>query len=789
VSTRHDPIATHLGIAALSGAATYATLLSWRGFSEDSSAYLVPLFWAVLLIAGVGAALRALGINALVVLLVQVAGGGLLLNMRWAGTDSWGGVIPTTDSVLRVGQVVYASGIEAGRWAAPVPEAAINFSPLLLLGGVGVALVADFLAGGLRRIPLAGLPLLAAFTAPVSVLGGVSWLTFCIAALPFVLLLAMDRAAQLARWGNQLSTSPAATAQVRDSQPRRVRTGTLWPLASKVGLAGVGLAALAPAVLPSTAGLFTTAGSGRGSGDEVRISNPMVDIQRDLTRGEDIPLIRLETNDPDPAYLRLTVLDEFDGEAWRPSQRDIPESNRVGERFPLIPGLRSGTPRERHSSRITGLDGFSSTWLPLPYPATSVDVAGDWRYDSDTLDVVAASDGLDVAGLTYETTALTLRPAVEQLVDAPPAPRSLSQDGTELPDDTPEWLGELAEEVTAGSESAFQEAVALQRWFREDDSFTYSLDRASGSSLTQLEQFLGEGPGSREGYCEQFASAMAMMARTLGIPARVAVGFLRPAEVAEGEYLYSTYDLHAWPELYFEGSGWIRFEPTPQDRATDVPSYTSARVPTPGEARLPGESPSPSAATVPRPQADRLEEEAATASSSGGGSGWGWLVPLGAALLVAMVVATPRTVRARLARRRLRPSLPSPAEGGWAELRATALDLGLEWDDRQTLRRRAMSLVRHLSGDRAAVTALEGLVLLVERGRYSLEGLPGSRTASVVPLVETVTEALRAGVPTGVRRRAAWLPASLWRGWRTQRGRYGAGDATSADRELDLVSL
>jgi hypothetical protein len=362
-------------------------------------------------------------------------------------------------------------------------------------------------------------------------------------------------------------------------------------------------------------------------------------------------------------------------------------------------------------------------------------------------------------------------------------------EGTELPDDTPEWLGELAEEVTAGSESAFQEAVALQRWFREDDRFTYSLATAPGNSISQLEQFLGEGPGSGEGYCEQFAAAMAMMARTLGIPARVAVGFLRPDAVADGEYVYSTYDMHAWPELYFEGAGWIRFEPTPQDRATDVPSYTAARIPAPGEVRLPDESPSPSAATQPRPQADRLQDEAAAASSSGGGSGQGWLLPVGAALLVAMGAVTPRAVRARLAKRRLRPSLPSPAEGGWAELRATALDLGLEWDDRQTLRRRAMGLVRHLSGDRAAVTALERLVLLVERGRYSLEGLPGSRTSSVAPLVGAVTEALRAGVPSGVRRRAAWLPASLWRGWRSQHGRYGDSDVTSTDRELDLVSL
>lgn len=785
---RHEPLSTHVGLAALTAATTYTTLLSWRGFAEDPGAYLVPIFWASLCIAAIGAILRAVGLPALLVLLAQIAGAGLVLNRRWAAAESLGGFIPTADSLQHLGLLVNAAAIEAGSYAAPVPETALRFPALMVVSGVVVVLVVDFLAGGLRRIPLAGLPLLAAFTAPVSILGGVSWLTFGLAAFAFVLLLAMDRAARLARWGNQLPSTPAALpGMVVDNQPREVRLGTIWPLASRLGAAGVGLAVLAPAILPSTSGLFNAAGGGVG-GDDVRISNPMVDVRRDLTRGDDIPLLRVQTDDPTPSYLRITVLDEYDGETWRPSERNIPESNRVGERLPPAPGLSSDTKRQRHTTQITGLSGFSSTWLPLFYPATSVSALGDWRYDAETFDVVAASDDLTTTGLTYLSTALSVQPEVGQLVNALPAPRGVAVRNTRLPDTTPEWVGQLADEVTDGAASPFERAVKLQDWFRRDGNFTYSLDRAPGSSLRQLELFLGEGPGSREGYCEQFAATMAIMARTLNIPARVAVGFLRPDSVGAGEFVYSTYDMHAWPELYFEGAGWIRFEPTPQDRADGVPAYTTARIPQPQEVELPTAVPSAAVPTPARPELDSERSQAGASESSEEGAGRLWLGGIALMVLLAAVVTGPRVARAALRRRRLRASGEQPVEAGWTEVRATALDLGLEWDDRETLRRRAVALAHHLGGDRAAIGSLERLVLLVERSRYARLGLTDGPTYDAADLVRSVTAALRVDASPAARGRAEWLPASLWRGWRHQRNRGGASGST-AERELDLVSL
>ena len=118
--------------------------------------------------------------------------------------------------------------------------------------------------------------------------------------------------------------------------------------------------------------------------------------------------------------------------------------------------------------------------------------------------------------------------------------------------------------------------MALQNWFREN--FDYSTDVNLGNGSDDLVRFLSEGEGGRTGYCEQFAAAMAVMARELGIPARVAVGFLQPEHIEGDTWVYSSHDLHAWPELFFSGSGWVRFEPTPSTRASGVPEYTQQEV-------------------------------------------------------------------------------------------------------------------------------------------------------------------------------------------------------------------
>ena len=117
--------------------------------------------------------------------------------------------------------------------------------------------------------------------------------------------------------------------------------------------------------------------------------------------------------------------------------------------------------------------------------------------------------------------------------------------------------------MTQGAEGNFAKAVALQDWFRTSGGFRYSLEQRSGSGMDLLAAFV---TNDRVGYCEQFAAAMAAMGRVLGIPSRVVVGFLDGDTLEDGRILYTSDDRHAWPEMYFAGVGWVRFEPTPGSR-------------------------------------------------------------------------------------------------------------------------------------------------------------------------------------------------------------------------------
>jgi hypothetical protein len=234
--------------------------------------------------------------------------------------------------------------------------------------------------------------------------------------------------------------------------------------------------------------------------------------------------------------------------------------------------------------------------------------------------------------------------------------------------------------------------------------------------------------------------------------------------------------------MYFGGVGWVRFEPTPQGRSGDVPSYTTEQVP---QAPVTGSSSAPSAA----PSANRVNKASDAASSArnqGAGPSlspgrvvaWG-----GLPVLALLLVLAPRGLR-RLVRRRRWTTAEGPAgwvEAAWLELRDTAVDLGVAWDDRVTLRTAALALegcfgdpgrpddALARGGDRGpdaapeATRALHRLVRLVERARYARTLADDATTREQVTRdLDACVAALRAGAGRQRRTRAAWLPASLF---------------------------
>ncbi|HYO41098.1 MAG TPA: DUF3488 and transglutaminase-like domain-containing protein [Nocardioidaceae bacterium] len=783
-------------VSLLAALATWVTLLSWTPFAERASAYMVPLLVACLLVAGTGIALRAARLPAPLVVALQLVLLLLWFQQGFAGDAAIGGLLPTPASVGAMTDVLRESVFVSQSFRAPIPaEAALGFYPLVIVAGSLTALLVDLLAVGLRRAPLAGLPLLAAYTAAVSILdGGVPAVKFAGAALCFLFLIAAAEEQRLARWGASLTTGTLGP----DTPDRPAPGQAVWSSARKIGLTTTALAVAAPLFLPSISATLFDGGPGRGNGngDAVSISNPMVDLKRDLTRGADLDVVAMRTSDPDPSYLRLSVLDAFDGEAWRPSARDIPVEQRADGALPKPPGLLTDVRSRTYSASLQISDSFDSRWLPSPYPVAALDAPGDWRYDRGTMDFVSATEDQDSAGLRYDLRSLTLSPSATQLSEAAVAPSSVSTPNTAVPRGLSPFVRRLALSVTDPEKSKFEQAVDLQRFFRQDGGFRYSLERSAGNGTDSLVQFLTTGEGGRVGYCEQFAAAMALMGRTLNIPSRVAVGFLKPERAAPNTYVYSTHDLHAWPEMYFGGIGWVRFEPTPQSRADDVPAYTTQQIAAPV---APTASSAPSSAAA-ADRLDKIAEAQAAAEKEGDGGGVrtatvaAWA---GGALAVALLLLAPRLLR-ELVRRRRWAGASTPGgrvEAAWDEIRDTAADLAISWDDRVTLRTSAARLQssfghpdhpddalgrgsqRGAVANPEAAAALHRLVGLLERSRYARH-LPDEEAGAqqVRADADLCREAMRAGAGRRRRVRATWLPVSLLASVGTRRalGRRGS---------------
>jgi transglutaminase-like putative cysteine protease len=143
-----------------------------------------------------------------------------------------------------------------------------------------------------------------------------------------------------------------------------------------------------------------------------------------------------------------------------------------------------------------------------------------------------------------------------------------------LPERFPGRVRELAERITAGASTPSAKAAALERRLRAD--FTYDESAPTGGSVEALDHFLFT---SRRGFCEQFAGAFAAMARAVGLPARVAVGFTPgDYDAASGAWRVTTREAHAWPEVFLDGSGWTAFEPTPGRTLPDPDARVEADI-------------------------------------------------------------------------------------------------------------------------------------------------------------------------------------------------------------------
>lgn len=761
-------LVVQLRLSLAAAATAWAAMWSWRGFTLEAAGFLVPLVLVALAVALTGALTRWRHVPGPLVVMAQVVVGGaltcqLVASRPFPGDRFWAALSSATDA--------------ANTYASPVPRTEeISVLPLLLVGGLVAVLLVDLCAVTLRRAPLAGLPLLTVYSVPISLLDrGLSWWVFAATAVGFLVVLFLQEEEHLSRWGRSLDGNTQPVRRLSDS----VRGSAL-----SIGAIATAAAVLLPVVIPTFSFSVFDVGPGDGGDGDIKVTNPMVDLRQDLVREDDVPLVTVTTDDPSPDHLRISVLNRFTDNEWSAGNRKVPSSNLARGAVPFTEGEPGRVQYTPYDYQVQVSDAFDSRWLPTQAPVSAVDAEGDWRFDPDTVDFLASDDDLDTRGLSYTMTAQDPRYDTEGLLSLDTSTSAVPDELTELPTDLDDSIRVLATAETQGARSDFQRAVLLNQFFRETGGFRYRLPTSpeDGVGTGELADFLStEGRNGRTGYCEQFAAAMAVMARELDIPARVAVGFLSPTRVegTASTWVYSSHDLHAWTELYFPQVGWVLFDPTPDSRTGDSqPAYADARVDT----VVPTEEPTTAPTSEPVRPTDRPSASAPTqapdqaapeADAGGDGASFPWrplLVTLLVVALVAFLVALPRLLRSRQRERRL----AGGPESAWDEVRATVVDLRLRWPEGRSPRETRTVLVRWFGGpgddalrpahgperDPAATAALDRLVAQLERVRYARAHAvePGSLADDV----RAVTAALVAGAGPRLRRRARWLPASAF---------------------------
>jgi transglutaminase-like putative cysteine protease len=616
-------------------------------------------------------------------------------------------------------------------------------------------------------------------------------------------------------------TGPAAGAAGRGAVAP-VRTGR------RIGALALGLALAVPAVLPAMGGGLLDAADPDGplghGGGTITAVNPLVSLQDNLNQPSDREVLRYRTTSPDALsmYLRVITLDQFDGTSWKASPRGVTD---VPGTLPSPAGLAQGVQVSQVATSISAASWYAQSYLPLPYPATRVRISGNWRYEPEGRTLVG-DHGQTTANAQYQAASLLVQPTARQLADAPPAPERIQREYTQVPSSLPSQVRQTAEQVTRGATNNYERAVRLQNWFTLTGGFTYDTRVQEGSGPDAIVRFLHD----KRGFCVHFAFTMAAMARTLGIPARVDVGFVPGTEQPDNSWSVGLKDAHAWPELYFEGVGWTRFEPTPSRGST--PDYTRDTSTLPSGHDPAGPQQGASAAPSTNPSAGRAcsevgqrraddcgaaDQPSFTAPTGGNGPGAGLLAGVAGAVLLGVLCALPMVWRSRLRAARLGRADGSPGGGltawlrrtdgwpvggahgadgapdgrvlaAWRELVDSAWDYGVLPDTAQTPRRAADRLVRVARLDDDAARAARRLAAAVERTLYA--PAPGP-VAEVAEDVRRVRRALYAGADWFTRVRAVLAPRSAARlGWRiadrwalaVRRGREVAGRAAAVVR-------
>jgi len=570
------------------------------------------------------------------------------------------------------------------------------------------------------------------------------------------------------------------------------------PLVVITGVAAMLAAGIAVA-LPNDPGVW---GPVSGLGRDGRLDLSVRLDAGQVNRGT-IELLRYtvdgaEAGADDAGFLRLITYATLEGDEWTVAEPgtyplvstseplDPPRGGivvedgfvRVYVDGDLVGSWPAGPDYEYEVATLLGLLPFPSTpgptsrWRFIMSDAgiTSVPVPAyaDSLQDSDATDAALWQWRVDDRTLTRSLTTPVRYSIVARSSATSPAPddRYIA-----LPTAVTDIVAPYAQAVVQPGSSVREAGDALVDYLTGPE-FTYAVNVDYPRGPDHLRAFLE----ARAGFCQQFATAMAAMARTVGIPSRLVVGFTPGREIGNGEFSVTGSNLHAWVELYDPvTSRWLTFDPTPASaagpgRAQDIAAATPSVTVTPTVTVSPTAAPQPSEPRRPSVPSGQTPGTAASSSTSGA-----LLAVIGRIALVVFVLvlligvaSIPALVRIR--RRTVRLNQGSPG-AVWDELVDTARDLGVHVDRGMTLARTTTRIIDHVEERDVRVhpDALDQITALresAERQRYARVPDGGSVLIDVDPAAAPLAlrrweGLLMRSATRGERLRAPLLPRSL----------------------------
>ncbi|MDQ1084787.1 MULTISPECIES: DUF3488 and transglutaminase-like domain-containing protein [Microbacterium] len=714
---------------------------------------IAPGAWAVgavfvsAAVLGAGLLVRLARLPAVYASIAEIVVAVVLLTAIFGRSSALLGVIPVPATFATVPDLLAGAAEEIRIGVAPV-AAETGLSFLLVAAVAGLAVVLDHVVLTARMPLLAGVGLVAVSLIPtIAIPSDIDIAAFVLLAAALLFLLRVDTRAR---------TAPATAPPPRAGSPRVVGVS-----ATALGVAAVAVivAVVATPLLPQPGLRFATGGTG-GIGTTI---NPNLELGNDLRQPREVEVLSVRTSGSTAPYLRAVTLSRFDGAVWEPDSADTVAVPTGGDVFGPV-AVDEGIAVDEETTTVT-VDQLDSPWLPVPYPASAVTgLTGDWLGMPENRTVVTRAGS--TREQVYEVRADVPQPTLEQIRARAAGGPDIDPALTGLPEDVPAVIGDTAREVTAGAQSPYDQLAALQTWFRSSE-FRYSLDAPvdsgfDGAGLDAVADFLQV----RAGYCVHYASAFAVMARSLGLPARIVIGYLPGTasgspQQGGSEYTVTSGQLHAWPEVSFEGIGWVPFEPTnslgvPTTFTSSSGSGGSTTPDTPGQdAAVPEQQPSTAPSQAARPDVDAQN---GAGSTGVGRTSTAWLTPtlVGLALLLTLIV--PSLVRTARRRRRLSAARDGDPVAAWRALQEEAVDLGIPASGADSPR----AFAARLSADHGVDEDDVGLLrAAVERVSYAEDAIDPASGPALVAAVDRATARLRSEAPPVRRALARLFPRSL----------------------------